>query len=107
MTNDNEELRRTKDYILVKKYFEEDPEKTLTCIKERLIAHGHLINMYGKEAKKTIIKKEIKENWVDGIEEITKSGKMIAKWVLRLRKDFPEFDFSAYEDLVKIAEENK
>jgi len=106
MTTD-EELRRTKDYNVVKKYFKEDPEKTLLCIKERLIAHGQLINMFGKEAGKKMIKKEQKENWLDGINEITKSGKMIARWVSKLKEDFSEFDFSGYEDLLKIAEENK
>ena len=106
MTKD-EELRRTKDYNIVKKYFKEEPEKTLLCIKERLIAHGQLINMFGKEADKKKIKKEQKENWMDGIDEITKSGQMITTWVSKLRKDFSGYDFSGYEDLIKIAEENK
>lgn len=104
MTKPNEDLRRAKDYIEVKKIFQEDPAGTMECLKERLTGHAQIINLYEKETKKLSINQEQKKICLMGIEETIKSGKMIIKWIGRLKKDFPDYDFSQYTELMKILE---
>ena len=107
MVKPNEAIRRSKDYIEIKEAFKNDPEGTLLCLKERLTGHAMLIDIYQKELKKLLTKKSQKEECLLGVEETLKSGKMIAKWIKRLEKDYAEYDFSSYSELIEIAENIK
>ncbi|OQA20274.1 MAG: hypothetical protein BWY64_00277 [bacterium ADurb.Bin363] len=100
--NNPETLRNTKDYKVVKEYFETDSEGTINCLKERLIAHGELINIYQGELEKIKEGKAKKDILRGGIKETLRSGKMITKWINTLRKDFPEYDFSIYPELMDV-----
>jgi len=100
----NEKVRKTRDYMVVKEAFKEEPEGTLECLKERLTAHAQIINLYETEAKKFLTNKIQKEQCMLGIDETMKSGKMISKWIRKLKKDYPEYDFSTYSDLIKLVE---
>jgi hypothetical protein len=39
---------------------------------------------------------------MDGVDETLKTGKMITRWINKLKKDFPEYDFSVYPDLLNV-----
>lgn len=97
-----ENLRRTKDYMVVKEAFKEDAKGTINCLKERLTGLGELINIYEGEMKRFTFNSDKKDMVIEGIKETLKIGKMITKWINKLKKDFPEYDFSVYPDLLDV-----
>lgn len=97
-----EDLRRTKDYMVVREAFKEDPDGTINCLIGRLTGLGQLINIYESEMNRISFNKEKKDILMEGVDETLKAGKMITKWVNKLKKDFPEYDFSVYPDLLNV-----
>ncbi len=97
-----ETLRRTKDYIVVREAFKEDCAGTINCLIERLTGLGQLINIYESEMNRISFNKEKQEILMEGVDETLKAGKMITKWINKLKKDFPEYDFSVYPDLLNV-----